>query len=90
MRGNCYVASEALYHLMGGKAAGWTPMRMRHLGDTHWFLKNHLGVIVDASARQFRGKPKPDYGKAIGAGFLTKKPSRRARALMRTLTWQTC
>ena len=26
MTGHCYVASEAAYHMLGGKAAGWTPM----------------------------------------------------------------
>jgi hypothetical protein len=27
-RGNCYYTSEALYHILGGKAAGWKPMRI--------------------------------------------------------------
>lgn len=30
MAGHCYVASEALYHLLGGKAKGWTPMTIQH------------------------------------------------------------
>jgi len=30
--GHCYVASEALYHRLGGKAAGWTPQSIRHEG----------------------------------------------------------
>lgn len=29
-RGNCYVAAEALYHLLGGKAAGYVPHTVRH------------------------------------------------------------
>ena len=90
-RGNCYAASEALYHILGGKKAGWKPMRFPLEGpdtkmDTHWFLKHSSGLIIDPSVRQF--KSKPDYSGGIGSGFLTKKPSRRARQLMEVLTWQ--
>lgn len=85
MRGNCYVTSEALYHLLGGKAAGWKAMRMKHEGDTHWFLKNGE-LIVDATVAQF--KTKPDYSKAIGTGFLTKNPSKRAQQMMESMVWQ--
>lgn len=89
--GNCYVASEALYHILGGKRAGWTPMRIR-LGPNcvHWFLKHKSGLILDPARRQFRAKGwcrAPDYTKARGSGFLTKWPSERARRLMRRLTW---
>lgn len=88
VRGNCYVTSEALYHLLGGKRAGWRPMRVKIPGDTHWFLINvRTGQRIDATVRQFRGKL-PDYNKAVGAGFLTRKPSKRARELMRRMVWQ--
>lgn len=85
-RGNCYVASEALYHILGGKREGWTPMRMRTRSDTHWFLRHKSGLIIDPSRRQFRALP--DYRKGRGSGFLTKTPSRRTLALMEILTWQ--
>lgn len=75
-RGNCYVTSEALYHLLGGKESGWKPMNMKHEGESHWFLKHKSGLILDATASQF--KKKPDYQKARGRGFLTKQPSLRA------------
>jgi hypothetical protein len=84
-RGNCYVASEALYHLLGGKAAGWTPMTMRHEGDTHWFLRHESGTIVDPTAGQFQEPP--DYARARGCGFLTREPSRRADELADALVW---
>lgn len=87
-RGNCYVASEALFHLLGGKAAGWTPMSVRTPGDVHWFLRHADGRILDPTAAQFAGKPKPDYAAARGRGFLTRKPSKRARALMDRIVWQ--
>lgn len=95
-RGNCYFISEALYHILGGKAAGWKPMRLKmedpfELGTcTHWYLKHESGVVLDASRLQFRAAGwwlPPDYSTGRGAGFLTKKPSRRARRLMTILTW---
>jgi hypothetical protein len=85
-RGNCYVVSEAAYHVLGGKNAGWTPMRMRVENDTHWFLKHSSGVILDLSQRQFTQPP--DYSKARGSGFLTKGPSKRAQHMMDSFTWQ--
>lgn len=78
--GHCYVASEALYHLLGGRQAGWTPMFVMHEGAPHWFLKNVDGRILDATAGQFR-TPVP-YGHARGKGFLTRQPSKRARVVM--------
>jgi hypothetical protein len=88
-RGNCYATSEALYHLLGGKKAGWKPMYMntRATGN-HWFLQHKSGMILDATAKQFPKGVKPDYSKARGNGFLTKKPSKKAKALMETLVWQ--
>lgn len=86
--GNCYTTSEALYHLLGGKAAGWKPMFVYVNGGPHWFLKHQTGVIVDATAAQFgHDGEMPDYSKARGKGFLTRLPSRRARRLMATLVF---
>lgn len=87
MRGNCYVTSEAVFHLLGGKKTGWKPMTMRHEGDTHWFLKHNSGMILDLTVSQF--KEKPDYTLAKGCGFLTKHPSKRAKDLMNNMVWQT-
>lgn len=87
MRGNCYVASEALYHILGGMGSGWKPMVMRSYDDTHWFLKHESGIIVDPSRLQFKGKLL-DYSRARGCGFLTKHPSKRAVALIEQLTYQ--
>jgi hypothetical protein len=86
-RGNCYVTSEAVWHLLGGKKSGWKPMVMKHEGDTHWFLQHvKTGTILDITAKQF--KRKPLYSQARGCGFLTTKPSKRAKALIPTLLWQ--
>ena len=80
--GHCYVVSEALYHLLGGARAGWVPMNVRHEFVSHWFLRNRdTGEVVDATEEQFRlDVPR---SKARGRGFLTKRPSARARELIR-------
>jgi hypothetical protein len=86
------VTCEALYHLLGGKKAGLTPHVVHHRGDSHWYLvmePNHPEggeTIIDPTARQFRTKP--DYDKGRGCGFLTKRPSKRARELMKKMVWQ--
>lgn len=92
-RGNCYITCEALYHLLGGKASGYKPMYMKHEGTSHWFLQLTFGwaaydkktIIIDPTVKQFKNKP--DYSKAKGKGFLTKRPSKKARALMKILLW---
>ena len=86
MRGNCYVTSEALFHLLGGRAAGWKPMNVRHEGDSHWFLRHESGLLLDATASQFATSP--PYAEAVGRGFLTRQPSKRASVLMTALVWQ--
>lgn len=88
-RSNCYVTCEALYHLLGGKKNGWKPMFMKHEGESHWFLKCNwvTGVMtLDPTVSQF--KTEPDYSTAIGKGFLTKKPSKRAKALVKLMVYQ--
>lgn len=86
MRGNCYVTCEALYHLLGGKSTGWKPMNMKHKGESHWFLKHKNGLILDPTVKQF--KHRPDYSKATGRGFLTKKPSKRATKMIEIMLWE--
>lgn len=80
LAGHCYVASEALFHLMGGKAAGLTPHTVRVDGVVHWFLRTASGRIVDPTASQF--EQEVPYHLSRGRGFLTRGPSKRARTLM--------
>jgi len=79
MAGHCYVASEALYHMLGGKASGWTPQFIRHEDAPHWFLRNGSKVL-DPTASQFKTPLPYDQGK--GKGFLTAEPSKRAATVM--------
>ena len=78
-KGHCYVASEAAYHLLGGKEAGYKPMQIKHEGDSHWFLR-HENRIIDITQDQFETRPK--WHLARGKGFLTHNPSMRAWVLM--------
>jgi hypothetical protein len=78
--GHCYVASEALFHRLGGKSAGWTPQSIRHEGGPHWYLKNQDGTIIDPTADQFE-TPVP-YDQGRGCGFLTRQPSARTQSIL--------
>lgn len=81
LTGHCYVASEAVWHLLGGAESGWVPQYVKHEGDQHWYLKHkESGKILDLTAGQFK-TPVP-YEKGIGRGFLTKEPSKRAAELI--------
>lgn len=83
--GHCYVASEALYHALGGPASPWRPARARdERGVTHWWLQDAQGGILDATAGQYLecGR-KPPYASGRRGGFLTRRPSRRTTALLR-------
>lgn len=81
MAGHCYVASEALYHLLGGKQSPWVPQYVHHEGSPHWFLKHKgTGEVLDATSEQF--KTKVPYHASVGKGFLTREPSARARTVI--------
>jgi len=88
--GCCYVATEALYH-MWGKANGFEPVRVSYsLGTqtgSHWFLRHglYMNHVIDLTADQFTILPPgrvPKYADAVGCGFLTKKPSKRAQQII--------
>ena len=70
--GHCFVASNALFHLIDGNKTGWE-MRVIHREhlkdeDTHWFLQHKkTGNILDPTADQFEGDDIP-YEKAVGCG----------------------
>jgi len=80
LAGHCYLASEALYHIAGGKRKSWKPMRLRDRnGVVHWWLMKD-GQHYDLTADQF-AVPFP-YHEGRGGGFLTKKPSKRCKILL--------
>jgi hypothetical protein len=78
--GACYIVSEALYHLLGGRGSGYKPMIVKVRGITHWWLVDDRGTVIDGTAEQF-SEP-VDYSKGKGCGFLTLQPSKRAQVLI--------
>lgn len=79
--GHCYVAAEAVYHLLGGPSSGWVPVVLRVDGITHWYLRHREeGHVADPTAAQF-AEPVP-YHLGRPCGFLTRAPSKRAAALL--------
>lgn len=77
MAGHCAVATQSLYHLLGGKHAGYTPMQLQHEGASHWFLRARDGHVLDATADQFR-TPVP-YAEGVARGFMTPRHGRRVQ-----------
>ena len=88
--GHCAVATEALYFTLGGKAAGYTPMNVRHEGVSPWYLRTPDGRYLDPTADQF--DTPVDYASGRGRGFPTPRqgraeppPSKRAATLLQRL-----
>jgi hypothetical protein len=83
MAGHCFVASEALWHLMGGKGSGFVPHVGRVDGKTHWWVVGPDGTVWDPTFDQF-AEP-VDYSNGHGSGFGVPGggPSKRARELLR-------
>jgi hypothetical protein len=77
----CYPAAEVVYHANGGRKAGLTPMQQRHQGRSHWWVRGPGGEVWDPASAQF-SRPVP-YDQGVGKGFLTKRPSKRAKGLAR-------
>lgn len=84
--GHCFVATEALYHLWG-KANGYYPCSHGKPGNTHWWLRNRAGEIIDPTADSRTPHSYPyDKGRAIP--FRTTLPSVRTADLLQRL--QSC
>lgn len=75
-KGDCYYATEAMYHLLGGKEAGYVPF----VNNAHWFLKSSTGKVVDPTGPGSQmGQPKQ---------LVTSQPSLKAVGLIDTLIRQ--
>ncbi len=81
VRGHCYVATEAAYHLFA-KEAGFKPYSIRCAdGGTHWWLVHPVRkVVLDVTEPQQKCAGF-DYSKRRQY-FLTAAPSMRAVVLM--------
>lgn len=84
LEGHCYVAAEALWHLLG--CTDWKPMCASYVDSegkaTHWWLVHRqTGETADPTAEQYL-PDKPPYHLGKGSGFLTLKPSKRAQVVI--------
>lgn len=82
--GHCYIASEALYHLIGGKDRVSSYSGRDSENDTHWWLVDKVtGEIYDPTAEQYyHENEKPPYENGRPCGFLTRVPSKRCAVLL--------
>lgn len=85
LEGHCYIAAEALWHLLGPK--DWKPMCASYEDEygkaTHWWLvkRSNTNIIADPTKEQYE-PDNPPYHIGKGSGFLTTKPSKRAQIVL--------
>jgi len=82
--GHCYIAAEALWHLLG--RVDYFPYFAVYKDEggraTHWWLVNkHTKKIVDPTKEQYLPDD-PPYHLGKRGGFLTKLPSKRAKLVI--------
>ncbi len=81
--GFCAAATNAIYHMLGGKSAGLTPMVARYYDEeyarmfpdsggmtTHWWIRKNNGDFIDGTGDQYTAFGKtPPYALGRGSGF---------------------
>lgn len=93
MGGHCYIATEALYWMLGGPNGKWKPYVLSYFtwpegldeGETHWFLKNEdTNQILDVTKEQFGDVP-INYSVGTSNGMMSypNGGSKRAREIIR-------
>jgi hypothetical protein len=84
--GHCYVAAEALWHLLG--TSQYQPFVAAYTDNggraTHWWLVNKTtGEFADPTKEQYTHVgDSPPYHLGRKAVFLTKNPSKRAQIVL--------
>ena len=80
--GYCYVVTEVAYHHLAPEEYAPYVMKTGE-NETHWFLKNQEGDIIDLTADQFNIPL--DYSKGKRQNFMTKQISKRGKWLSESL-----
>jgi len=76
--GYCYVVAEVVYHYLAPKGSRPYIMKTGE-NETHWFIKDPSGRVIDETADQF---DEPiDYTRGKPRNFLTKDISKRGKML---------
>jgi hypothetical protein len=80
MAGHCYIATEAIFHILGGKEYYQPYVARDDDNITHWWLIHKItGDKVDVTQEQYTSIGlEPPYKKGKKATFLTSYPSKRA------------
>lgn len=84
IHGSCYIASEAIYHLLNGNDNENIKIKRFKMpnGVNHWWIENY-GKIIDLTYDQF--DIDVPYEKGINSSFLTKHPSKRCLSLLQKI-----
>lgn len=85
MTGHCFVATNAFWHATGGLAGKYTPRQVRVEGESHWFLVDDQGRVVDLTASQFSAPIPYAQGRRVGMRARPGgdvQPTERAQAVL--------
>ncbi len=80
--GYCYVVAEVVYHYLAPKGSRPYVMKTSE-NETHWFIKDREGRVIDLTADQF-DEP-VDYTKGKPQNFQTRDISKRGKMLAQLL-----
>jgi len=84
LEGHCYIAAEALWHLLG--KTEWRSVCASYIDEggkaTHWWLVHKItGEIADPTKEQYLPE-QPPYHLGKNCAFLTQQPSKRAQKVL--------
>lgn len=80
--GYCYVVAEVIYHYCAPKGSRTYRIDLGN-GDSHYFLRDPQGNVIDLTSDQFDALP--DYDKGKPRPFMTSHLSKRAKKLAELL-----
>lgn len=77
----CYIASEYIFHKLGGIYSKFRPKYTYVKNKTHWYLEDDKSTIIDTTWDQFNFDLTSYYKRGKKAGFLTgyTKPSLKTK-----------
>ena len=86
MYGHCYVATEAMHHLLKTFELTGTfkPFQAKDSNNiSHWWLQNDDGEILDITAAQYTSVGKtPPYASGKARVFMFPSPSKRSKKVI--------
>lgn len=83
--GYCYVLAEIAYHYLAPDGFKPCIAKSGDDGETHWFLRNGNGDVIDLVNTKPSAKDAKFYASGKSRGFLTTKISKRGSKLAELL-----